>query len=45
VLEPSVSARTDLQNREENLELSGALHANPIDERDAQLLPFAGFRY
>ena len=24
----------DLQNREEQLELSGALHANPIDERD-----------
>jgi hypothetical protein len=27
------------------MELSGALHANPIDERDEQLSTFAGFHY
>jgi hypothetical protein len=37
MLEPSLSARTNLQNREDPLELSRSLHANPIVERDEQL--------
>jgi hypothetical protein len=45
MLEPSLSARTNLQNREDPLELSRSLHANPIVERDEQLLPFADFHY
>jgi hypothetical protein len=45
MFEWSLSARTNLQNREEPLELSRSRHANQLDKRDEQLLAIAGSHY